>query len=140
MNTPVPVPPPAQPGPAIPWYQSPVQKAQIIAAVAALVALFPRLGTLLGWSTPDAVRAGMEAFFGVAALAAPVIGMVLRARSKLQPLTLNQSNADVHPATIAAERAAAIVTPVFPVTSGVPHAPPPAAPRPVPVSFSPPKP
>lgn len=143
MSTPTPVPPNAVPGPAIPWYQSPVQKAQIIAAIAALVALFPRLGTLLGWTTPEAVRTGMEAFFGFAALAAPVIGTILRARSKLQPLTLTQGNADVHPATIAAERAervAATVTPVFPVTSGVPHAPPPPAPRPVPVSFSPPKP
>jgi len=70
---------------------------------------------------------------------APLIGTIVRSRSKVQPITLTQGNADVHPATIAAERAAAITTPIYPAT-GVPHAIPPPPPPPH-VSFSePPKP
>lgn len=134
MSTPIPTPP----VPAIPWYQSPVQKAQIASLLAALVALSPKIGQVIGISTPGAAAAWVENIFGAITLLAPLIGTILRARSKLQPLTLTQGKADVHPATIAAERAAAVSTPVFPAT-GVPHAPPPPPP-PAPVSFSsPPK-
>lgn len=130
MSTPIPTPP----VPAIPWYQSPVQKAQIASLLAALVALSPKIGQVIGISTPGAAAAWVENIFGAITLLAPLVGAILRARSKLQPLTLTQGKADVHPATIAAERAAAVSTPVFPAT-GVPHAPPPPPP-PAPVSFS----
>lgn len=136
MSTPTPTPPVA----AIPWYQSPVQKAQIAALLAAMVALSPKIGQVLGITTPGAAAAWVENIFGAITLLAPLVGTILRARSKLQPLTLTQGKADVHPATIAAERAAAIESPVFKVNPGVPHAPP-SPPPPAPVSFSlPPKP
>lgn len=135
MSTPIPVPP----VPAVPWYQSSVQKAQVAAAVSALVALSPKIGQALGIATPAAAAAWVETIFGAITLIAPIVGSILRARSALQPLTLTQGKADVHPATIAAERAAAAAdAPLFKVNPGVPHVPPPPAPPNV--SFSPPKP
>jgi hypothetical protein len=135
LSTPVPV-PPVLPGAAAPWYTSAVQRAQLSTAVGALVALSPKLGTLIGVQTSAQAAMWVESVAGAFTVIAPILGMIWRAVSKLQPLTLTRGNADVHPATIAAERAAAVITPVFPVTPGVSHAPPPPPPAPH-VSFSP---
>lgn len=98
MSTPVPIPT----APAIPWYQSPVQKAQIVAAVSAFIALFPKMGSFVGINTPTDVAPWVETVFGFITLLAPILGSIWRARSKLQPLTLTQANADAHPANQAA--------------------------------------
>jgi hypothetical protein len=92
---------------AAPWYTSKVQITQIATILSALIAISPKLGTLLGLPTPGAVEAAVEAVFGGIAVVAPIIGSIFRAKSPLQPLTLTQAGADAHPATIAAEVAAA---------------------------------
>lgn len=127
MNTPLPVPIPTVAGAAVPWYQSPVQRAQVVAMVSALVALSPKLGKLIGVNTPADAAVWVETVFGFITLVAPIVGTIWRARSKLQPLTLTQAKADVHPATIAAEKAAvaaAYPLPIPPAAAvpGVPHA------------------
>ena len=86
---------------AIPWYKSPQQIGLVTTAVSALIAVFPKLGQLLGWSSPGDVANGITAIFGVIAVIAPVIGTFIRARSTVQPLTLTQASADVHPNTLA---------------------------------------
>lgn len=107
---------------AVPWYTSPVQKAQITAAVSAFLALSPKVGNWLGWKTPIDVQVGMETVFGFITFIAPIMGSLWRAKSALQPLTLTQAKADAHPATIAA---------VSSTTQGPVHAqPPPNAPAP----------
>jgi hypothetical protein len=84
---------PALPGVAVPWYQSAVQKAQMVSAVTGAIALFPKLGTFLGIHTPAEIATWVETIFGFATLAAPIVGMVWRAASHLQPLTLTKKAA-----------------------------------------------
>jgi hypothetical protein len=115
MSTPVPV-PPVLPGAAAPWYTSAVQRAQLSTAIGAVVALSPRLGALIGIKTSADAAAWVECLAGTFTVIAPIAGMVWRAVSKLQPLTWTRAKADTHPGTIAAERAAAAGSPVFPVT------------------------
>lgn len=94
------------PKPAIPWYQSPVQIAQTASAISTIVTLFPKVGFLqaLGLTDPGVVNGYVTSVFGVVALGAAVAGMLLRAKSKVQPLTLTQAKADNHPQTIAANK------------------------------------
>jgi hypothetical protein len=101
MSTPIPV-----SAPALPWYQSPVQKAQVVAAVSALVALSPKIGSLVGIKTPAEASAWVESLFGAITFIAPILGTIWRARSALQPLTLTKAGAAAHPATVAATVAA----------------------------------
>jgi hypothetical protein len=93
------------PGAAAPWYTSAVQKAQLTTAIGALIALSPKLGTLIGIKTPADIAMWVESLAGAFTVGAPIFGMIKRALSKLQPLTLTQAKADAHPATIAAETA-----------------------------------
>lgn len=86
------------PGITVPWYTSPVQKAQAVSAVTAMIALFPKLGTLLGIKTPDQIAIWVETIFGVATLIAPIVGVFWRASSKLQPLAWTKSRAATTPA------------------------------------------
>jgi hypothetical protein len=124
MSTPNPVPPTTLAGAAAPWYTSSVQKAQIVSIVSALVALSPKAGKLIGVNTPAEAAVWVETVFGFITLVAPILGSIWRARSKLQPLTLTKGNAEVHPATLAAEAVAAAAPPVFvPPVSGGPHVP-----------------
>jgi hypothetical protein len=88
---------------ALPWYKSPVQVAQVATFLSAAIALFPKLGTMLGVTTPTDVTNFVQTVFGAIALIAPIVGTVLRARSKIQPLTLSQSSADNHPSTAMAK-------------------------------------
>lgn len=122
MSTPNPLPVVTVTAAAAPWYTSPVQKAQVVAAVSALVALSPKLGKLIGVNTHTEAAAWVETIFGFITLVAPILGALWRARSQLQPLTLTQAKADAHPATIAVVTAqAAAATPV--PLPGVPHVP-----------------
>ena len=88
---------------ALPWYKSPVQIAQVATFLSAAIALFPKLGTILGVTTPTDVTNFVQTAFGAIALIAPIIGTVLRARSTIQPLTLSQTAADNHPSTAMAK-------------------------------------
>jgi hypothetical protein len=87
---------------AIPWFRSPQTIGLITTFIAAAVALFPKAGVLLGLTTPGAIQTAVENIAGVIALLAPVVGTVFRVKSTLQPITLTQAAADVHPVTIAA--------------------------------------
>jgi hypothetical protein len=112
---------------ALPWYKSPVQITQVAAFLSAVIALYPKLGTLLGITTPADVTTFVQTAFGGIALFAPLVGAILRARSTIQPLTLSKSGAENHPATAmaAAQNAEvqALQTPTIPLP---PVAPPPA--------------
>lgn len=88
---------------AAPWYKSPVQIAQVTSLLSALVAMCPRVGVVLGLNSPNDVSNAVTTVFAFIAIAAPLVGTVLRARSTIQPLTLTQASADNHPATVAKE-------------------------------------
>src|SRR5580698_6102714 len=88
---------------ALPWYKSPVQVAQVATFLSAAIALFPKLGTMLGITTPADVTNFVQTAFGAIALIAPIVGTVLRAKSTIQPLTLTQTSADNHPSTAMAK-------------------------------------
>jgi hypothetical protein len=96
-------PPAATPAPvtagAIPWYKSPVQIGLVTTALSAAIALFPKLGTALGLTSPTAISDAVTSIFGVIAVVAPIIGSVMRARSKVQPLTLTQAGAAANSST-----------------------------------------
>lgn len=94
---------------AIPWYRSPQQIGLVTTAVSALIALFPKLGQMLGWTSPTDVSAGVTSVFGVIAVIAPIIGTFIRAKSTVQPLTLTKAAAEVHPNTVANAQAASAV-------------------------------
>jgi formylmethanofuran:tetrahydromethanopterin formyltransferase len=101
MNTPNPVTPSPVTAGAIPWYKSPQQIGLVTTAVSAAVALFPKLGQALGLSSATAVSDAVTNIFGVIALVAPVVGSFIRAKSKVQPLTMTQSGADANSSTVA---------------------------------------
>jgi len=103
------------PGVAVPWYTSQVQKAQVVSAVTALIALFPKAGALIGIKTPDQVAAWVEGVFGFATLVAPIVGIIWRATSRLQPLTLSKKAAAAAPAIpIQATPPVAVIDPHLP--------------------------
>ena len=118
--------PTALPGAAAPWYTSAVQKAQLTTSIGALVALSPKLGSLIGVKTSAEAAVWVESVAGAFTVIAPIAGMIWRALSKLQPLTWTKAKAEVHPATIAAEAAASAphVATVDPITQPVPAKPP----------------
>jgi hypothetical protein len=115
---------------AIPFYKSPQTIGLIVTFVSAAVALFPKVGTMLGLTSPTAIQTAVENIAGVIAMVAPIVGTIVRAKQTSgQPITLTQKGADEHPATIAAEVAAApprVVLPAFNpnVTQPVPVKPP----------------
>jgi hypothetical protein len=80
---------------AIPWYKSAQQIGLVTTAISAIIAMFPKAGQLLGLSSPTDVS---------------IIGTFIRARSTVQPLTLTQSGADIHPNTLANAQAPLPVT------------------------------
>src|ERR1700679_2364747 len=100
MNAPIPTPTPVTAG-AIAWYRSPQQIGLVTTAVSAAIALFPKLGQALGLSSATAVSDAVTNIFGVIALVAPVVGSFIRAKSKVQPLTLTQARANTNSDTVA---------------------------------------
>jgi hypothetical protein len=99
MNSPNPVTPSPVTAGAIPWYKSPQTIGLVTTFVSAAIALFPKVGQLLGMSSPGDVSNAVSTVFGFIAVAAPFIGTIVRAKSKEQPLTMTQAAADSHPAT-----------------------------------------
>lgn len=87
---------------AIPFYKSPQTLGLITTFIAAAVALFPKAGVALGLTSPGAIETAVTNLAGVIALIAPLVGSILRVNSKEQPVTLTQTSADNHPATIQA--------------------------------------
>lgn len=69
--------------------------------MSAVIALFPKVGQVLGLTSPGAISNAVTVTFGFITVIAPVFGSIMRARSKIQPLTLTQAGADVHPNTLA---------------------------------------
>lgn len=105
---------------ALPWYRSPQQIGLVTTAVSAALALFPQASHWLGLTNPGDIANAVTAVFGVITLIAPIVGGVWRAKSPLQPLTLTQAGADVHPATIVALHTETIPPPFFPQSPEVP--------------------
>lgn len=99
---------------ALPWYKSPVQVAQTASFISGLVALSPKNGifTALGLTDPATVTTDVTGAFAVIALLAGLWGLIARARSKTQPLTITQANAEAHPATAVAIAAGTLSTPM----------------------------
>jgi hypothetical protein len=111
---------------AIPFYRSPQTIGLITTFIAAAVALFPKAGQLLGLTSPTEIATAVSNIAGLVALVAPVIGTIFRVKqSSGQPITLTQAGADAHPATLAAEAAAAPARVILPdpVTQPIPAAP-----------------
>jgi hypothetical protein len=86
--------------PAVPWYQSPVQIAQLTTAVTALAAVSPKVAAFLGLTTPDAINTTVQNVCGGVSFLALLYGIFKRAKSPIQPLTLTQARADTHAATV----------------------------------------
>jgi hypothetical protein len=99
---------------AIPWYSSPVQLAQITTAISTLVALAPGIASRFGLTSPQAVQDAVQSIAGVVALIAVSYAGIKRARSTIQPLTLTQAGADVHPNTVAANAQAVAIHAAIP--------------------------
>lgn len=118
MNAPTPIPTPVSAGgtpptippvlAAIPWYQSHVVIAQVSSAISGLVALSPHLGWVkaLGLTDPSTVENDVTLVFGALAAIAQVVALIARMRSRIQPVTLTQIGADLHPNTLAVNQAA----------------------------------
>jgi hypothetical protein len=119
----------------IPWYKSSGTIVQVTTAVSALIAIFPKAGQLLGLTSATDITNAVTNVFGVITLVAPVVGIIIRKFSKVQPITLTQASADaqttpatqaaqnIHDANVLALKAGA--PPIIPVPSSVPPVPPP---------------
>lgn len=100
MNTPVPV--PSTVG-ATPWYTSQVMIGTIVTILATMVGVFPKLGQLLGFTSTAVISNDVTAICQAIAFLAGVYTAIKRASASVQPLTLTQAAADIHPATKAAQ-------------------------------------
>jgi hypothetical protein len=87
---------------AIPFYKSPVEMGLATTALAAVIAMFPKLGNLLGVHTTDDATALVKSIFGVLAFVVPIVVGIIHWRSSLRPLTVTAAAAAAHPATAAA--------------------------------------
>jgi hypothetical protein len=90
---------------AIPFYKSPQTIGLVTTFISAAIALFPKAGQLLGLAAPGAVESAVTGIFGAIAVIAPIVGAIVRTKSTVQPITLTQAAADVHPVTVAAQEA-----------------------------------
>lgn len=93
---------------ALPWYRSPVMVSQVVSAISALTAIAPKLATQFGLTSPDAITQVVTSVFGVIAFSAAMYGAIKRKNSTIQPLTLTQAGADIHPQTVANQPTKAI--------------------------------
>lgn len=84
---------------AIPFYKSPVYIGAVVTILSTIASLSPKLAAILG--NPDAISQSVTSIFSVIALGAGLFTAVKRKNSTVQPLTLTQGGADVHPATLA---------------------------------------
>jgi hypothetical protein len=120
---------------AIPWYKSPVYITLLVTLLTSLSMLFPKAALLLGLGSPEAIQKTAELVLGWVGLGvtgltavASAFGLFKRKNSPLQPLTLTQKGADEHPATQAANQAAADAAPLAPASaSAAPARAPPAS-------------
>jgi hypothetical protein len=87
---------------AIPWYQSPVQRAIVVTLITSGVAVAPKIGFALGLKSPGDVENAVSFFFQLISIATGLYAYYQRKHSKLQPLTTTQAQADVHFATLSA--------------------------------------
>lgn len=84
------------PAPAapIPWYQSKVQVSLVVSTISIIAVAFPGLAAALGWIDADHIQRWVESVFGALGFLVPVVvnivGMIHRAKSPLQPLTIGK--------------------------------------------------
>lgn len=86
---------------AAPWYTNPVQIAQVTAFITASIAFAPGIAGKLGITAANAPGAVNYAF-GAVAMLATIFGVIKKAYSAINPLTLTAAGAAAHPATAAA--------------------------------------
>ncbi len=80
---------------AIPWFSSPVM-------VGAVVSILSQAFVIFGVQVaPDTISKDVDAVFQVIAIGAGLYSAYKRKSSTIQPLTLTQTGADIHPQTIA---------------------------------------
>jgi hypothetical protein len=96
MNTPNPAPTTVG---AVPWYTSPVYIGALVTVISTLATLAPKAANALGLTTPGAIQTSVQNVFGVIALLSGIFTALKRQSSTVQPLTLTQAQADIHPAT-----------------------------------------
>lgn len=102
MNSPAPViQTPATVG-AAPWWTSPVQVSQVVAAISLITLLFPKVTAELGLTSPAAIDSLANQIATVIGSVASLAALGLRAYSKIQPLVLTEKRAAEHPATVVA--------------------------------------
>lgn len=95
---------------ALPFWKSPQFILIAGTVVSALVAKFPKIGLIFGITDSASAEAFVTSFAGGIAILAPIVAGTLRWRSKVQPLTVTQNQADNHPATaVATQRASTVV-------------------------------
>lgn len=104
MNIPNPVPNPITTpvvAPAIPWYQSPVQIAQIVAFITAIAAIVPnsKIVQALGLVDPIKVNGYVTEICGVVAISAIIWGLIARQLSNVQKLTFTKAQAKADTST-----------------------------------------
>ena len=83
---------------AIPWYRSPVYIGAVVTILSTLASLTPKTFLALGLTSPDTISHTVDTVFQLIALVAGGFTAYKRSSSSIQPLTLTQSGADVHPA------------------------------------------
>jgi len=80
---------------AIPWFQSPVMIGAVVSILSQALAIF---GVQVA---PDTINKDVTAVFQVIAIGSGLYSAYKRKTSTVQPLTLTQTGADIHPQTIA---------------------------------------
>jgi hypothetical protein len=87
--------------PAIPWWKSPQQLSQLSAEVGAACVAFPHVAAQLGLIDAATINAKVTAVAAVWGLLSGAAALVLRAISKIQPLTWSAKSAAAHVNTLA---------------------------------------
>jgi len=99
---------------ALPFYKSPVYIGAIVTILSTLASLAPKTFTALGLTSPDAISHTVDTVFQLIALGAGAFTAYKRSSSTIQPLTLTQASADVHPGGVVPPTLSAAPTTVTP--------------------------
>lgn len=99
---------------ALPFYKSPVYMGAVVTILSTLASLAPKTFAALGLTSPGAISHTVDIVFQLIALVAAAFTAYKRSQSPIQPLTLTQAGADVHPGGVVPPPASAAPTTVTP--------------------------
>lgn len=91
--------------PAEPFYTSKVYIGAIVTILSQLAVIAPKVFAAIGWTSPEAINAGVTAALQTFTLVAAIYTATARAKSTVAPLTLNAAGAAVHANTVASNAA-----------------------------------